>query len=33
MAAAVTVTVVTGADYVAKALAVRREGRATVGTR
>jgi CDP-diacylglycerol--glycerol-3-phosphate 3-phosphatidyltransferase len=33
MAAAVTVTVVTGADYVVKALAVRREGRATVGTR
>ena len=33
MAAAVTVTVVTGADYVVKALAVRREGRATVGNR
>ena len=32
MVAAVTVTVVTGADYVVKALAVRREGRATVGT-
>jgi hypothetical protein len=33
MVAAVTVTVVTGADYVVKALAVRREGRDTVGTR
>ena len=33
MVAAVTVTVVTGADYAVKALAVRREGRATVGTR
>ncbi len=33
MAAAVTVTVVTGLDYVRKALAVRREGRARVDTR
>jgi CDP-diacylglycerol--glycerol-3-phosphate 3-phosphatidyltransferase len=33
MVAAVTVTVVTGADYVVKALAVRREGHTTVGTR
>jgi CDP-diacylglycerol--glycerol-3-phosphate 3-phosphatidyltransferase len=33
MVAAVTVTVVTGADYVVKALAVRREGRGTVRTR
>jgi CDP-diacylglycerol--glycerol-3-phosphate 3-phosphatidyltransferase len=33
MAAAVTVTVVTGADYVVKALAVRRAGRASVGIR
>jgi CDP-diacylglycerol---glycerol-3-phosphate 3-phosphatidyltransferase len=32
MAAAVTVTVVTGADYVVKALAVRREGRARANT-
>ncbi len=32
MAAAVTVTVVTGADYVVKALAVRRQGRADLGT-
>ena len=32
MVAAVTVTVVTGADYVVKALAVRRKGRSTVGT-
>jgi CDP-diacylglycerol--glycerol-3-phosphate 3-phosphatidyltransferase len=32
MAAAVTVTLVTGADYVVKALAVRREGRAGVTT-
>src|SRR6476661_5090115 len=32
MAAAVTVTLVTGADYVVKALAVRREGRSAVGT-
>jgi len=32
MVAAVTVTVVTGVDYVVKALAVRREGRAPVGT-
>ncbi len=31
MAAAVTLTVVTGADYVVKALAVRRDGRAAVG--
>ena len=33
MAAAVTVTLVTGADYVVKALAVRRAGRAGVRTR
>jgi CDP-diacylglycerol--glycerol-3-phosphate 3-phosphatidyltransferase len=33
MVAAVTVTVVTGVDYVVKALAVRREGRASLGTR
>jgi CDP-diacylglycerol---glycerol-3-phosphate 3-phosphatidyltransferase len=33
MAAAVTVTLVTGADYVVKALAVRRKGRAEVTTR
>ena len=32
MVAAVAVTVVTGVDYVVKALAVRRKGRATVGT-
>jgi CDP-diacylglycerol--glycerol-3-phosphate 3-phosphatidyltransferase len=32
MVAAVTVTVVTGLDYVVKALAVRREGRSSVGT-
>jgi len=32
MVAAVTVTVVTGVDYVVKALAVRREGRSAVGT-
>jgi CDP-diacylglycerol--glycerol-3-phosphate 3-phosphatidyltransferase len=32
MAAAVVVTVVTGADYVVKALAVRREGRAAAGS-
>jgi CDP-diacylglycerol--glycerol-3-phosphate 3-phosphatidyltransferase len=32
MAAAVIVTVVTGADYVVKALAVRREGRAAAGS-
>jgi CDP-diacylglycerol--glycerol-3-phosphate 3-phosphatidyltransferase len=33
MAAAVTVTLVTGVDYVVKALAVRRKGRAEVTTR
>jgi hypothetical protein len=32
MVAAVTLTVVTGLDYVVKALAVRREGRSSVGT-
>ena len=32
MAAAVSLTLVTGADYVAKALTVRREGRSRVGT-
>jgi CDP-diacylglycerol--glycerol-3-phosphate 3-phosphatidyltransferase len=33
MAAAVSLTLVTGADYVVKALAVRRDGRADVGSR
>jgi len=32
MVAAVTVTVVTGVDYVVKALAVRRDGRASIGS-
>ncbi len=32
MVAAVVVTLVTGADYVVKALAVRRDGRAAVRT-
>jgi hypothetical protein len=33
MAAAVSLTLVTGADYVVKALAVRRDGRADVASR
>ena len=33
MAAAVSLTLVTGVDYVVKALAVRRDGRADVGSR